>query len=227
LLVGLLIYVPLQSDRVRHWLRGGALLSLIVAAVLLAMVVWFRGFDAVYIAPLLFMLAFTLCWCSPQNLYRMAFTALLMWAGSLSIVYPRLGINAIPTGLVEQVRGEYVVLFAGPQPAMLPIASGQGMRDTSQLIDVPARQRDSCRGILIFSPLKHFVTAQRQLRLLDHQWRELGRYHLLSSRGSWVRFAHEDATLADWQQAFMHRDLDSLGTEVILVRSTARQCHEN
>ncbi|MEN8712419.1 MAG: hypothetical protein ABF326_09510, partial [Arenicellales bacterium] len=61
---------------------------------------------------------------------------------------------------------------------------------------------------------------------LDHSWAELGRYRVLSSRGSWLRISHEDATTEDWKQAFFNRDLDSLGTDIILVRSTAKQCLE-
>jgi hypothetical protein len=126
--------------------------------------------------------------------------------------------------LVEKVAGEYVVLFAGPQPAMLPIVAGVGMRDTSRLWSLPEDRRDSCKGILIFSPVKHFITARHQLQKLEHDWTELGRYRVLSSRGSWLRIAHEDATDEDWKRAFTDRDLDSLGTEIILVRSVARQC---
>jgi len=117
-----------------------------------------------------------------------------------------------------------VVLFAGPQPAMLPIVAGKGMRDTSRLWLLPEKQRDSCKGILIFSPVKHFITARMQLDKLNHSWIELGRYRVLSSRGSWIRITREDATKEDWKRAFFRRDLDSLGTEIILVRSTARKC---
>jgi 4-amino-4-deoxy-L-arabinose transferase-like glycosyltransferase len=219
-----------EKDRLieyRVWLRTGAVLSLLIGGTLLFFLIWFRGWQAILIAPLLFMLAFTLCWWRAKNLLQMAFLSILLWLGIISMVYPALGINKIPDGVVEKVRGEYVVLFAGPLPAMLPIVSGMGMRDTSRLWTLPEDKRDSCKGILIFSPVKHFITARMQLDKLNHNWKEIGRYRTLSSRGSWLRIAHEDATAEDWKQAFINQDIDSLGTEIILVRSTARQCKEN
>jgi len=221
-----LVYRPRTGADMRHWLRAGAVLSLLLGLALLGLVAWFRGFNPLLIAPLLFMAAFTLCWWRAGNLVTMALTAALYWTGLVGLVYPRLGINAIPTELPALVADEYVVLFAGPLPAMLPIATGRGLRDTSRLATLPAQQRDSCRGFLLFSPVKHFVTARAQLKELDHEWSELGRWRLLSSRGSWARIAHEDATTDDWRQAFRNRDLDSIGTEVILVRSRARECQQ-
>ena len=216
-----------EKDRLRNyrvWIRSGAILSLLIAAALVFLLLWFRGWQPVVVAPLLFMLAFAMCWWRAENLVSMSVMALLMWLGIVGMVYPALNINRIPSGLVEKVAGEYVVLFAGPQPAMLPIVAGVGMRDTSRLWSLPEDRRDSCKGILIFSPVKHFITARHQLQKLEHDWTELGRYRVLSSRGSWLRIAHEDATDEDWKRAFTDRDLDSLGTEIILVRSVARQC---
>lgn len=224
LLVSLLIFEKENLSAYRNWLRSGLILSVIIGATLIFFLLWFRGYQPVIIAPLLLMLAFILCWWRSENLLQMAFMSVLYWLGIISMVYPALGINRIPDGLLEKVKGEYVVLFAGPQPAMLPIVAGKGMRDTSRLWSLPEAQRDSCKGILLFSPVKHFITARTQLDKLDHSWTELGRYRVLSSRGSWIRIAHEDATKEDWKRAFFKRDLDSLGTEIILVRSTARKC---
>ena len=71
----------------------------------------------------------------------MAVMSILFWLGIISMVYPALGINRIPDGVVEKIKGEYVVLFAGPQPAMLPIVAGVGMRDTSHLTPSAACRR--------------------------------------------------------------------------------------
>jgi 4-amino-4-deoxy-L-arabinose transferase-like glycosyltransferase len=224
ILVSMLIFEKDRLVEYRTWLRTGAGFSLLIGGILSFLLIWFRGWQPVLIAPLLFMLAFTLCWWRARDLLQMAVMSILFWLGIISMVYPALGVNRIPNGVVEKVSGEYVVLFAGPQPAMLPIVTGVGMRDTSRLWSLPEDKRDSCNGILIFSPTKHFITARMQLDKLNHRWTELGRYRVLSSRGSWLRISHEDATLEDWKQAFWNRDLDSLGTEIILVRSTAKQC---
>ncbi len=224
LLVSMLILEQKNLRGYRNWLRTGAVLSLIVGAFIISLVIWFSGWQLILIAPILLMFAFILCWWRSSNLLQMAFLSAFFWLGIISIAYPMLGINRIPDGLLERVKNEYVVLFAGPQPAMLPIVSGQGMRDTSRLWTLPEAQRDSCKGFLLFSPVKHFITARMQLDKLNHSWTELGRYKVLSSRGSWIRIAHEDATNEDWKRAFIERDLGILATEIILVRSTARKC---
>ncbi len=224
ILGGLLLYEKENLKACRLWFRTGMLLSVILGVSLIFILVWFRGFQPIILIPVLLLIIFTVLWWQSKNIFRMAFVSVFYWLGIFSLIYPALGINRIPDGLVEKVKGEYVVLFAGPQPAMLPIMSAQGMRDTSRLWQLPEAQRDSCKGILIFSPLKHFITARFQLADLNHNWKELGRYRILSSRGSWIRIAHEDATIEDWKRAFLNRDLDSLGTEIILVRSTANQC---
>ncbi|MCK5360944.1 MAG: glycosyltransferase family 39 protein, partial [Gammaproteobacteria bacterium] len=224
LLVSMLMFEKERLAEYRVWLRTGAGLSLFVGGLIIFLLIWFRGWQIYLLAPLLFMFAFTLCWWNSKNLLQMAVMSILLWVGIISMVYPALGINRIPEGVLDKVKNEYVVLFAGPQPAMLPIVSGMGMRDTSRLWALPVEQRDSCKGILIFSPVKHFITARMQLDKLNHRWQEIGRYRTLSSRGSWLKIAHEDATPNDWKQAFLNHDLDALGTDIILVRSTARQC---
>jgi len=224
ILVSLLVFESDNLKKYRFWLKFGAVLSLLVGGLIIFLVVWFSGWKLILIVPILLMLAFALCWWRSLNLLQMAILSALFWLGIISVAYPLLGINKIPDGVLERVKGEYVVLFAGPQPAMLPIVSGKGMRDTSRLWTLPVAQRDSCRGILIFSPVKHFITARMQLDKLNHKRAELGRYRVLSSRGSWIRIAHEDATKEDWKRAFKERDLDVIATELILIRSTARKC---
>lgn len=227
LLASMLMFEKERLAEYRVWLRTGAGLSLLVGGLFIFLLIWFRGWQSLLIAPLLFMLAFAICWWSSKNLLQMAVLSILLWLGIISMVYPALGINRIPDGVLEKVKNEYVVLFAGPLPAMLPITSGMGMRDTSRIWTLPEDKRDSCKGILIFSPVKHFITARMQLDKLNHKWQEIGRYRTLSSRGSWLKIAHEDATAEDWKQAFLNHDLDVLGTEIILVRSTARQCKKD
>ncbi|HBE93495.1 MAG TPA: hypothetical protein DDW55_13635 [Gammaproteobacteria bacterium] len=212
--------------RYRVWFRTGAVISLLVGMVFFVAVVWFRGFDLIMLLPALFTLVFALTWWRADKLLVMAFAAILYWSSILGIVYPRFGINAIPEGIVDLVQDEYVVLFAGPLPALLPVVTGKGMRDTTRLHTLPEEKLNSCRGYLIFSPYKHFVTARSQLKAMESSFKPMQRYRILSSRGSWARFAHEDATFDDWMNAIRNRDLDSLGTDVILVRATAIQCKD-
>lgn len=212
--------------RYRVWFRTGAVISLLVGLVFFMTVVWFRGFDLIMFLPALFTIAFALIWWRADKLLVMACAAVLYWSSILGIVYPRLGINAIPEGVVDLVQDEYVVLFAGPQPALLPVVTGKGMRDSTRLQEIPENELSTCRGFLIFSPHKHFITAQMQLKDMGYTVKPMRRYRILSSRGSWVRFAHEDATIDDWMNAVRNRDLDSLGTDVILVRATAKQCND-
>jgi 4-amino-4-deoxy-L-arabinose transferase-like glycosyltransferase len=211
-------------QRYRAWFRTGMVIAVLVGLIFILGVLWFRGFAPIMLLPIGLTALFIVLWWRADKLIVMALAAVLYWSSILSIVYPRLGINAIPEGVVEAVNGESVVLFAGPQPALLPMVAGTGMRDTSRLYELPDDILYRCRGFLIFSPYKHFITARRQLAELGHTIDPMQRYRILSSRGSWVRFAHEDATREDWINAFRDRDLDSLGTDVILVRAIHHRC---
>ena len=133
----------------------------------------------------------------------------------------------MPQAALELSRDENVVLYAGPQPAMLPIVTGRGMHVTNRLHTLPEAVLNDCRGLLLFSPYKHWVTAHGQFIDMGFDIQPLRRFRILSSRGSWLRFAREGAGVDDWLEAIRNRDLDSLGTDIILIRAVPGSCRED
>jgi 4-amino-4-deoxy-L-arabinose transferase-like glycosyltransferase len=226
LLVACLTFRTDSMFQYKSWFRAGAVISLLVGVLFIVGVIWFRGFDLIMLIPVLLTMVFSVVWWRSDRLPTMAAVVILYWCSIIAIVYPRLGINAIPDGVIDLVKGENVVLFAGPQPALLPVVAGRGMQVTNHLHTLPENILDSCRGFLLFSPHRHFISAHIQLKKMDFLITPMRRYRILSSRGSWLRIAHEDATLDDWLDAIRHHDLDELGTDIILIRATKRSCRK-
>jgi hypothetical protein len=135
-----------------------------------------------------------------------------------------MGINALPAGVTDIIENEYTVLYAGPQPAMLPIATGRGLRATSRLWTLPPEVLDTCKGFLLFMPDSMLSMAQRQMSDLKLKYTELDSYEILSSRGSWLYFARKGTTWTDWKRAIREHDVDSLGTNILLLRAQPAQC---
>jgi 4-amino-4-deoxy-L-arabinose transferase-like glycosyltransferase len=208
----------------RNWLRAGAVLSAILGVLIMLFVAWFRGPHLYLLISLLATVGLLVTWWQSRQGLVMAATAVLYWAAIIGLVYPLAGINAVSRDLVESVENEYVVLFAGPQPAMLPMASGRGLRATSRLWTLPQAAREDCRGIVVFSPTEHLPMAQKQMQDLAMQHQLIGRFHVLSSRGSWLRFVRRDVTIDDWRQAMRSRDIDSLGISVTMFRARPAAC---
>lgn len=208
----------------RNWLRTGAILALLIGLPLIAFVFWFRPVDLLLILTLLPVIAFIYTWWKAKNSHIMALSAILYWAALTSVVYPRMGINNLPDGITDRIEGEYTVLYAGPQPAMLPAAAGKGLRATSRLWTLPAEVLSNCQGILLFMPEEMLGMARKQMTDLSLTFQQLDSFKILSSRGSWLYFARKGTTFADWKRAIQEQDVDSLGSDILLLRSKPNHC---
>jgi 4-amino-4-deoxy-L-arabinose transferase-like glycosyltransferase len=206
------------------WFRVGALLSLLVGTLLLLIVLWFRGLDVRVLFVTMVFLLFAITWWKCRNINILATVAVFYWVSVIGILYPILGINKVPPQIIQKAANEYVVLYAGPQPAMLPMALRRGLRATSRLWTLPDHVIGQCKGFLLVSPVNQFAMAQKQMSDLRLTYTEIERYRVLSSRGSWIRFTREGLDRDDWIAALKNRDMDSLGTELMLVRILPEKC---
>lgn len=206
------------------WFRISAIFSTFIGLILFLLVVWFREFTPSLAFSLFFSFMFIYTWWQARNPMLLAVTAILYWLSLTAIIYPRIGINAIPEGVQNIIKDEYTVLYAGPQPAMLPIAVKQGLRATSRLWTLPPEVLKNCKGFLLFSPENQLNMAKKQMADLDLNFVKIRSYRILSSRGSWARFTKEGTTLNDWKIAIRARDIDSLGTGLQLLRVTENRC---
>jgi hypothetical protein len=107
---------------------------------------------------------------------------------------------------------------------MLPMALRRGLRATSRLWTLPDHVIGQGKGFLLVSPVHQFAMAPKQMSDLRLTYTEIERYRVLSSRGSWIRFTREGLDRDDWIAALKNRDMDSLGTELMLVRILPEKC---
>lgn len=208
----------------KNWFRVSASLSSLIGLFLFTLVLWFREFDLALFFSFLMIAIFIYVWWQARNPMALALTSVLYWFSVTVIIYPRLGINAIPAGVESLIKNEYTVLYAGPQPAMLPVSVKRGLRATSRLWTLPPEVLTSCKGFLLFLPENKLRMAKKQMGDLSLDHEELKRYKILSSRGSWARFTKEGTTLSDWKEAIRDQDLNSLGTDIFLLRVNAKPC---
>lgn len=136
------------------------------------------------------------------------FAVALLWG-----TFPALGINAVPPAIVALGKSTAVAFYRGPQPAMLPILSGQPHRHYSNLDAASARQL-ATEQTPVFVEKSKTPFLQAELAALGWQTKLLGGYANLASHGSGLRLARPDAKFADWQAAWDRRSLQPLLTEV-------------
>lgn len=208
----------------KNWFRVSASISSLIGIFLFTLVLWFREFDLALFFSFLTIAIFIYVWWQARNPMALALTSVLYWFSVTVIIYPRIGINAVPAGVESLIKNEYTVLYAGPQPAMLPVVVKRGLRATSRLWTLPPEVLTSCNGFLLFLPENKLRMAKKQMGDLSLDHEELKRYKILSSRGSWARFTKGGTTLSDWKRAIQDIDLDSLGTDILLLRVNAKLC---
>lgn len=209
----------------KYWFRASAIISSLIGFVLFILVLWFRDLDLALFFSLLMIFVFIYCWWQAKNSMALALTSVLYWFSVTAIIYPRIGINAIPAGAENLIKNEYTVLYAGPQPAMLPVATSRGLRATSRLWTLPEDIVKNCKGILLFTPQDMLGMAKKQMGDLNLKYDVLNKYKILSSRGSWAKFTKKGTTYSDWLQAVRLKNIDSLGTTIFLLRVKSIDCN--
>ncbi len=145
------------------------------------------------------------------SLLRGAAAAALVWMTFYAFLFPAFGINVLPPQVAALAAERPVLMFDGPQPALLPMALGRALGHSSQLSPAFLEQP----GLLVFARLEDVPKLTGQADELGRDLREAGRYRVLSSRGSGIRFAREGSGKAEWLAAFAARSLAPLESTVV------------
>ncbi|CAB1369232.1 ArnT family glycosyltransferase [Denitratisoma oestradiolicum] len=201
--LALLAALALKAGTVPAWTRRLGSLVPALLATALALLLWrwqLGGWLPLAIVLSVFLILWWRRECTPRGL--IASTALL-WAVAWGLAFPCLGVNAVPTSLVDLARQRPVILFAGPQPALLPLLSGRAQRQTSQMDRLAAT--DLTPGTLLTLRAEDRPQLDRQLQALGRSARPVMAFQTLSSAGSGIRFARQGTTRADWQLAWNGR----------------------
>ena len=192
--------------------RLGSLLPALLALVLMLLLWRFeRGSWWWLIMPLLY---FLWSWWRPTlSAKHLVASAALLWSAGLGLAFPALGVNAIPQSVIDLAQGNKVTLFAGPQPALLPIISKRPLHQTSRLTHA-----DLPREALLMVRAEDTETMKMQLQELGVSAQPLFEYRALTSAGSGIRFAREGATRDDWQLAWNAHSVAPLMSTVRIYR---------
>lgn len=194
-----------QRPGLAPWgLRLGALLMALFVAVFAVLAFWFRlGGWGWVLPPLLWLLWAGLHGRQPAE---MAVAALVTWVAFFALLFPQLGINAVPPEIRQLAQDRPVLMFDGPQPAMLPILLGRPLTHSSAL----SAAHLAPQNLLVFAREEDVQSLQEQVAKLGHKLKPLGEYRVLSSRGSGIRFAREGSGKAEWQAALQGHSLEPL-----------------
>ena len=212
-LVPLAIFLAMTLPHVRlRWpFRLGMVLALGLGGALAGFAFWFQ-LDGWYwlILPAIY---FAWAWWQERALAHTLAAPVIFWIALLAGVFPALGVNAVPASVVELGRRQPVAMFDGPQPAMLPILSGQAHRHYGKLDKFDLSELAASKTP-IFVEEKDISAFKAALTVTDHKANQIGSYQTLASHGSGLRFARVGATSADWKTAFASRSLAPLLTTV-------------
>lgn len=148
-------------------------------------------------------------WRPTLNAVHLIVSAALLWSAGWGLAFPALGVNAVPQQVIDLSHERQVTLFAGPQPALLPILCKRPLHQTSQL-----QPADLARDALIMVRIEDAETMKAQLRDLGATARPLFEYRALTSAGSGIRFARQGASRADWKLAWDARSAAPLMSTV-------------
>lgn len=201
--------IGLQSGTVPAWARRLGSLVPALLSLCLGTLLWrfeLGGWPALLAVTVYFLWAWWRTGLSPRHMIA---SAILLWAIGWGIAFPGLGVNAVPTQVVELARNRPVILFAGPQPAMLPMLLGKPLHQTSQL-----RAAELRPGALLMVRAEDVTTMNVQLRDLNTYVKRISGYRSLTSSGSGIRFARQGATADDWRKAWQSRSTDPLASTI-------------
>ena len=203
--LALLAAIHLHAGGLPAWPRRLGSLLPVLLVLTLGVLLWRfeRGGWYWLVLPLPY---FIWAWWRPTlSTKHLVASAALLWCTGWGLAFPALGINAVPHDVVDATIDHQVTLFAGPQPALLPILSKRALHQTSKLT-----LADLTRDALLMVRIEDTEAMKDQLETLGVTVRPLMEYRSLTSAGSGIRFAREGATREDWQLAWDARSVAPL-----------------
>ena len=204
--------LTLQNESPPAWARwlGSLVPAALAASLCLLLFRWDRGSWLLLAAALgLFLWA----WLRPRtSAIGLILSSAALWATGWGIAFPALGVNAVPQDAINLINKHPVVMFMGPQPALLPALSGRALRQTSTLT-----AHDVVPGTLITVRAEDAPALETQLTQLGAKSKPALEYRALTSAGSGIRFARQGATKDDWQSAWEKRSPAPLESTIRFV----------
>jgi hypothetical protein len=202
-----------QGIQLPGWTRhlGGGI-SLLFAISLTAFAFWFGRGGWPWALPVIMYFVWG-WWMQRRNEHRIA-SAIVLWLVIVGVVFPRFGVNDLPHELPIALRDRHVILFAGPQPAMLPILAQRAFHQSSSLREVDLASPDG-RATIVCVRAEDETSLRSQALALGFALTPAGSYRTLSSMGSGIRFVRQGASKDDWKKALKTRNLAPLQSQIL------------
>ena len=206
-----LIALALPQITARWPFRLGLCLALLLGGGLAGLAFWLRlGGWYWLLLPTLYL---TWAWWHERSTGHTLAAPAVFWIALLWGVFPAIGVNAVPDAVVEIGRTRTVAMFDGPQPAMLPILSGQAQRHYAKLDRFDLAEL-SVGKTPVFVEDADLGRFRELVSAAGFAARETGSYQTLASHGSGLRFARPGTRADDWKLAFASRSAAPLMTTV-------------
>ena len=204
----------LNSLRPGRWIA--VLLSALFVGLVIAGCYWFQiaGYEVVLLSVLF--IGFAWIWCRGQQFWRLATISALLWCALLGFVFPTLGVNAMPPGLLADLRGSMVFRFKDPHPALLPMIVGESLEYVAELSEPLSHCTERP---LVFSLEQHTDLLERHALALDLSLREVYRYKTVLAVEKIAKAAYNDFAGSELRAALKARSLEPLKSDIILYES--------
>lgn len=212
-----------RFGRLAAWF--GLLLAGAIAGLVVLAVGWFRGVDFAVVLGALVWLLFVYVWARAGNAVAMAASSALLWAVVMGLIYPRLGLNAIPPQIVQLARDKPVVMYDGPQPALLPAVLGRMLWQTDSHWRLPPSLDGSCRSFLVFAEARNAEGMRNSMAGHGLSATPVAHYRALTSRVSWVHMGRAGLTRNEVLAAIARHDLEALAPRIDVFRARLRHCN--
>lgn len=204
--------------------RIGLLLAGGVSGLVIFAAGWFRGLSVPVALGVAAWLLFVYIWWRADKVKAMALSSALLWAVVMGLVYPRLGLNAIPPQIVKLARGGPVVMYQGPQPALLPAVLGRMLWQTDGSWRLPPDLATGCRSFLVFAEARDVGAMRRSMAAHGLKATAVTHYRALTSKVSWVHMGRAGLSREEFFAALAHHDLDALAPRIDVFRAQPQRC---
>jgi len=198
--------------------RLAILFAVLISLPMMFFIAWFQGGYFMALLGFITLSYFCVTWWRSENQEKMIISSMALWLVLLGLVYPGMGINAMPGKALTLVRGEQVILFHGPQPALLAIKSGKAYL---RLKNITAALPE--KYTMVYTRAEDSGYLEQQLTSADIKFETIYSFKTLSSRSTWVKFARKGTTKKDWIRALESRSLEPIQSTIKLYRLKRKQ----
>jgi len=209
-------FVDISKVRPAAWLA--ILFAILISLPMMFFIAWFQDAYFMALLGLITLSYFCVTWWRSEDQEKMILSSMVLWLVLLGFVYPRMGINAMPDKALTLVKNEQVILFHGPQPALLAIKSGKAfLRLKDITADLPLQYT------MVYTRDEDSNYLEQQLNAAGIKFQNIYSFKTLSSRSTWVKFARKGTKKQDWMDALSARNLAPIQSTIKLYRLDRNQ----